>query len=288
MAIPELMRLLIDEKGLGWDEAWDIPRRTFAYTNHTVMSEALEKWPLDMFMRILPRISMIVEEINRRLMESLQTVYPNDWGKQKWMAIISDNQVFMAKLCLATCFAVNGVSALHTQILTSDIFADYNRLAKKRIHSVTNGITFRRWIANCNPELASLISSKIGKSWIKDYKQLEKLKKYADDKEFQEIFAEIKYNNKVQLAKFIKEHNGMEINPESIYDVQAKRLHEYKRQLMNILHILADYNMLVENPNMEYTPKTYIFGAKAAPGYKRAKLIIKLINSVGDMINNDE
>ena len=287
LAIPELMRILIDEKGLGWDEAWDITRRTFAYTNHTVMSEALEKWPLDMFERILPRISMIVQEINRRLMEYLQTVYPNDWGKQKWMAIISDNQVFMANLCLATCFAVNGVSGLHTKILTSDIFADYYRLDTERFHAITNGITFRRWIANCNPELTELISSKIGKDWIKDYTKLANLKKYADDKEFQEKFAEIKHNNKVRLAKYIKEHNGIDIDPDSIFDVQAKRLHEYKRQLMNVLHILAQYNMLIENPDRPFTPKTYIFGAKAAPGYKRAKLIIKLINSVADMINND-
>ncbi len=287
LAIPELMRLLVDEKGLGWDEAWDITRRTFAYTNHTVMSEALEKWPLDMFERILPRISMIVEEINRRLMENLQVVYPNDWGKQKWMAIISDNQVFMANLCLATCFAVNGVSTLHTKILTSDIFADYYRLDTKRFHAITNGITMRRWIANCNPELTELISSKIGDSWIKDYTKLKNLKKYADDPEFQAEFAKIKHNNKVRLAKYIKEHNGIDVNPDSIFDVQAKRLHEYKRQLMNILHILAQYNMLVENPNREFTPKTYIFGAKAAPGYKRAKLVIKLINSIANMINND-
>ncbi len=288
LAIPELMRLLIDEKGLGWDEAWDITRRTFAYTNHTVLSEALEKWPLDMFKRILPRISMIVEEINRRLMENLQMVYPDDWGKQKWMSIISDNQVFMANLCLATCFAVNGVSTLHTKILTSDIFADYYRLDKKRFHAITNGITFRRWIANCNPELTELISSKIGDKWIKDYNELEKLKKFADDPAFQEEFAKIKYNNKVRLSEYIKKHNGIEINPDSIFDVQAKRLHEYKRQLLNVLHILSEYNRLVENPNIEYTPKTYIFGAKAAPGYKRAKLIIKLINSVAEMINNDE
>lgn len=287
LAIPELMRLLIDEKGLGWDEAWDITRRTFAYTNHTVMSEALEKWPLDMFERILPRISMIVQEINRRLMENLQMVYPDDWGKQKWMAIISDNQVFMANLCLATCFAVNGVSTLHTKILTSDIFADYYRLDTKRFHAITNGITFRRWIANCNPELAELISSKIGNGWIKDYTKLQNLKKYADDPEFQAEFAKIKHNNKVRLAKYIKEHNGIDVNPGSIFDVQAKRLHEYKRQLMNVLHILAQYNMLIENPDRDFTPKTYIFGAKAAPGYKRAKLIIKLINSVADMINND-
>lgn len=288
LAIPELMRILMDDKGLGWDEALDITRRTFAYTNHTVMSEALEKWPLDMFKRILPRVCMIVEEINRRLMENLQMVYPDDFGKQKWMAVISDNQVFMANLCLATCFAVNGVSKLHTKILTSDIFADYYRLDTSRFHAITNGITFRRWIANCNPALAELITSKIGDGWIKDYTRLAKLKKYADDKEFREQFAKIKHDNKVKLAEYIKIHNGIDIDPNSIYDVQAKRLHEYKRQLLNILHIIAEYNMLKENPGMEYTPKTYIFGAKAAPGYKRAKLIIKLINSVGNMINNDE
>ncbi|MBQ6908032.1 MAG: glycogen/starch/alpha-glucan family phosphorylase, partial [Clostridia bacterium] len=195
--------------------------------------------------------------------------------------------VFMANLCLATCFAVNGVSTLHTKILTSDIFADYYRLDTKRFHAITNGITFRRWIANCNPELTELISSKIGKDWIKDYSKLENLKKYADNPDFQAEFARIKHNNKVRLAKYIKEHNGIDVNPDSIFDVQAKRLHEYKRQLMNVLHILAQYNMLIENPNKEFTPKTYIFGAKAAPGYKRAKLIIKLINSVADMINND-
>lgn len=287
LAIPELMRILIDEKGLGWDDAWEITTKTFAYTNHTVMSEALEKWPLDMFKKILPRVYMIVEEINRRLMIKLQEVYPNDFGKHKWMAIIADNQVFMANLCLATCFAINGVSKLHTKILTSDIFADYYRLDKSRFHSITNGITFRRWICNCNPKLAELITEKIGKSWIKDYKQLEKIKKYADDKDFQKRFADIKHSNKVKLAEYIKEHNGIEVDPDSIYDVQAKRLHEYKRQLMNVLHIMVEYNKLVENPDMEFTPKTYIFGAKAAPGYTRAKLIIKLINTVGEKINND-
>ena len=203
------------------------------------------------------------------------------------MAIIADNQVFMANLCLATCFAINGVSGLHTKILTSDIFADYYRLKPERFHAITNGITFRRWIANCNPELTKLITSKIGKGWLTDYEKLSGLKKYADDKDFQDKFAKIKRDNKLQLAEYIKVHNGIEVNPDSIFDVQAKRLHEYKRQLMNILHILTDYNMLCDNPDMEYTPKTYIFGAKAAPGYKRAKLIIKLINSVADKINND-
>ncbi len=288
LAIPELMRILMDEKGLGWDEAWDITCKTFAYTNHTVMSEALEKWPFDMFSRILPRIAMIVEEINRRLMEKVEAFYPGDTGKHKWMAVLTDNKVFMANLCLATCFAVNGVSGLHTDILKKDIFADYYRMDKDRFHAITNGITFRRWICNCNPDLADLITSKIGDKWIKDYKELAKLKKFAKDKEFTAEFARIKRENKVRLAEYIKEHNGIDVDPDSIFDVQAKRLHEYKRQLMNILHILADYNKLVENPDIDYVPRTFIFGAKAAPGYTRAKLIIKLINSIGDIINNDE
>lgn len=287
LAIPELMRLLLDEKGLGWDEAWDITTRVFAYTNHTVMSEALEKWPLDMFKRVLPRIWMIVDEINRRLMEHLNYVYPNDPAKHKYMAIVSDNQVFMANLCLASCFAVNGVSGLHTKILTADIFADYYRLNTDRFHAITNGITFRRWICNCNPELTALITSKIGKKWIRDYSELEKLKPYAKDKAFQEEFYAIKQRNKEKLAAYIQEHNGITVDPNSIFDVQSKRLHEYKRQLMNILHIMAEYNRILEDPNYDYTLKTYIFGAKAAPGYARAKLIIKLINTVADKINND-
>ncbi len=287
LAIPELMRILMDEKGLGWEDAWEITCNTFAYTNHTVMSEALEKWPLNMFNKILPRISMIVIEIQRRLEERLENFYPGDKGKHDWMAVMANNQVYMANLCLATCFAVNGVSGLHTDILKRDIFADYYRMDTERFHAITNGITFRRWIVNCNPALADLISSKIGKAWIKDYNQLKKLKKFAKDAEFKAAFAKIKRDNKVKLAEYIKEHNGIEIDPDSIFDVQAKRLHEYKRQLMNVLHILADYNRLVENPNMDYTPRTFIFGAKAAPGYKRAKLIIKLINTIADVINND-
>ncbi len=288
LAIPELMRILMDEKGLGWEDAWDITCRTFAYTNHTVMSEALEKWPLDMFKRILPRISMIVEEIHRRNMELIEEFYPGDKGKHNWMAVINDNKVFMANLCLATCFAVNGVSGLHTEILKKDIFADYYRMNTEKFHAITNGITFRRWICNCNPELAALITSKIGDKWIKNYDELAKLKKFAKDKEFKAEFARIKRDNKVRLAEYIKEHNGIEIDPDSIFDVQAKRLHEYKRQLMNVLHILADYNKLVENPDTDYVPRTFIFGAKAAPGYVRAKNIIKLINSIADIINNDE
>lgn len=287
MAIPEMMRLLMDEKGLGWEEAWDIVTHVFAYTNHTVMSEALEKWPLDMFKKILPRLYMIVEEMNRRLMIRLEEFYPGDPLKHKYMAIISDNQIFMANMCLASCFAVNGVSKLHTEILKKDIFADYYRMDTDRFYAITNGITFRRWIAESNPQLTELIDSKIGKGWLKDADKLAGLKEFANDEEFQAKFNEIKRNNKVAMAQYIKEHNGIDINPDSIFDIQCKRLHEYKRQMMNILHILAEYNRILQDPNYDYYPKTYIFGAKAAPGYTRAKLIIKLINSVGDLINND-
>ena len=287
LAIPELMRLLMDEEGLGWDEAMGIVRKVFAYTNHTVMSEALEKWPVDMYRRVLPRIHMITEEMNRRLMEYLNEVYPGDPGKHKWMAIIADGQVFMANICLATCFAVNGVSKLHTEILVNDIFADYYRLDTDRFHAITNGITFRRWISNCNPDLADLITKTIGKKWLKDSTELKKLADFAKDPEFQAKFDAIKRKNKENLAEYIKENNGIEVNPDSIFDVQSKRLHEYKRQLMNVLHIMAEYNRIKANPGLEYYPKTYIFAAKAAPGYARAKLIIKLINTVADVINND-
>ena len=287
LAIPEMMRILIDEKGIGWDEAWEITTNVFAYTNHTVMSEALEKWNMDMFRRVLPRISMIVEEIDRRLKEYLEVVYPNDPLKHKYMAILDDNKVFMANLCLASCFAVNGVSKLHTKILTDDIFADYCRLNPDRFHAITNGITFRRWIANANPALTELITKTIGKGWLKDAEKLKKLIPFAEDEAFRTAYAKIKRDNKLALAEYIKENNGIDVNPDSIFDVQAKRLHEYKRQLLNVLHIIAEYDELLENPNMEYTPKTYIFAAKAAPGYVRAKLIIKLINSVAEKINND-
>ena len=289
LAIPEMMRLLMDEKGLGWEEAWEITTHVFAYTNHTVMSEALEKWNVDMFRSIVPRIYQIVEEINRRLMERLEAFYPGDKGKHDWMAVIAHNQVNMANLCLASCFAVNGVSQLHTDILKRDIFKDYYMMDQSRFHAITNGITFRRWIANCNPELTALIDETIGTGWLKDSEKLAELAKYADDKDFQAKFYAIKRKNKLALAEYIKEHNGIDVNPDSIFDVQCKRLHEYKRQMMNILHILAEYNRIVSDNNyrVSYYPKTYIFGAKAAPGYRRAKLIIKLINSIGDMINND-
>lgn len=289
MAIPELMRILMDEKGLGWEESWDIVTHVFAYTNHTVMSEALEKWPQDMFRRVVPRLYMILEEMNRRLMERVEAFYPGDKGKHEYMAIIANNQVSMANTCLASVFAVNGVSKLHTDILKQDIFKDYYMMDKDRFHAITNGITFRRWIANCNPELTKLIDTTIGKGWLKDEGKLKDLAKFAKDKDFQKKYDAIKRKNKQVVADYILEHNGVKINPDSIFDIQCKRLHEYKRQMMNILHIIVEYQRILTDPAYaeNYYPKTYIFGAKAAPGYKRAKLIIKLINSVGDMINND-
>lgn len=289
MAIPELMRILMDEKGLGWDEAWEIVTHVVAYTNHTVMSEALEKWPQDMFKRVVPRLYMILEEMNRRLMEKVEAFYPGDKGKHDYMAILANNQVSMANTCLASVFAVNGVSKLHTDILKQDIFRDYYMMDKDRFHAITNGITFRRWIANCNPELTKLIDDTIGKGWLKDADKLKKLAKFATDAEFQKKYDAIKRQNKQVVADYILEHNGVRVNPDSIFDIQCKRLHEYKRQMMNVLHIIAEYNRILTDAEYakNYYPKTYIFGAKAAPGYKRAKTIIKLINSVGDMINND-
>ncbi len=289
MAIPELMRILMDEKELSWDEAWDIVTHVFAYTNHTVMSEALEKWPQDMFRRVVPRLYMILEEMNRRLMEKVEAFYPGDKGKHDYMAILSNNQVSMANTCLASVFAVNGVSKLHTDILKQDIFRDYYMMDKDRFHAITNGITFRRWIANCNPALTKLIDDTIGKGWLKDADKLQKLAKFAKDATFQKKYDAIKRANKEMVADYILEHNGVKVNPDSIFDIQCKRLHEYKRQMMNILHIIVEYNRILTDAEYakNYYPKTYIFGAKAAPGYKRAKTIIKLINSVGDMINND-
>lgn len=289
MAIPEMMRLLMDEKGLGWDEAWEIVTHVFAYTNHTVMSEALEKWSQDMFKRVVPRLYMILEEMNRRLMARVESFYPGDKGKHDWMAILANGQVSMANTCLATCFAVNGVSKLHTDILKADIFRDYYMMDKDRFHAITNGITFRRWIANCNPELTNLINETIGEGWLKESEKLAELAEYANNAAFQKKFDAIKRANKQVVADYILEHNGVKINPDSIFDIQCKRLHEYKRQMMNVLHIIAEYNRILNDKSYadSYYPKTYIFGAKAAPGYKRAKLIIKLINSVGELINND-
>ena len=288
LAIPELMRVLMDNEGLGWDKAWEIVQKVCGYTNHTVMSEALEKWPVHVFEELLPRIYMIVCEINRRLLENLNEVYPGDYAKIDYMAIINKNaQISMANLCLATCHAINGVSKLHTDILTSDIFADYYRIDKSRFHAITNGITMRRWIMYSNPALTKLISDSIGKEWIKDEEKLGELKKFADDPAFCEKFAKIKLDNKKALAEYIKKHNGIDVDVNSIFDVQAKRLHEYKRQLLNVLHIMHLYNCIIDNPNFDTAPRTFIFAAKASPGYKRAKLIIKLINSVADLVNND-
>ena len=287
IAIPELMRVLMDNEGMGWDQAWDIVCRVFAYTNHTIMAEALEKWPMDMFQTLLPRIYMIVDEMNRRLVNDLHSRYGDDWGKINYMSIIAYNYISMANLCLATCHKVNGVSALHTEILKNDVFRDYNNLMPDKFVSITNGITYRRWLKLANPGLSELITSKIGDKWIKEAKELEKLLPFADKADFRKTFKEIKRQNKVALAEYIKEHNHVEVDPDSIFDVQVKRLHEYKRQLMNVLHILYLYDKLKNDPSFDMYPRTFIFGAKASPGYTRAKLIIRLINDVAALVNND-
>ena len=287
IAIPELMRVLMDNEGMGWDQAWDIVCRVFAYTNHTIMAEALEKWPMDMFQTLLPRIYMIVDEMNRRLVNDLHSRYGDDWGKINYMSIIAYNYISMANLCLATCHKVNGVSALHTEILKNDVFRDYNNLMPDKFVSITNGITYRRWLKLANPGLSELITSKIGDKWIKEAKELEKLLPFADKADFRKNFKEIKRQNKIALAEYIKEHNHVEVDPDSIFDVQVKRLHEYKRQLMNVLHILYLYDKLKNAPSFDMYPHTFIFGAKASPGYTRAKLIIRLINDVAALVNND-
>ena len=287
IAIPELMRVLMDNEGMGWDQAWDIVCRVFAYTNHTIMAEALEKWPMDMFQTLLPRIYMIVDEMNRRLVNDLHSRYGDDWGKINYMSIIAYNYISMANLCLATCHKVNGVSALHTEILKNDVFRDYNNLMPDKFVSITNGITYRRWLKLANPGLSELITSKIGDKGIKEAKELEKLLPFADKADFRKTFKEIKRQNKVALAEYIKEHNHVEVDPDSIFDVQVKRLHEYKRQLMNVLHILYLYDKLKNDPSFDMYPHTFIFGAKASPGYTRAKLIIRLINDVAALVNND-
>ncbi len=287
IAIPELMRVLMDDEGMGWDQAWDIVCRVFAYTNHTIMAEALEKWPMDMFQTLLPRIYMIVDEMNRRLVNDLHSRYGDDWGKINYMSIIAYNYISMANLCLATCHKVNGVSALHTEILKNDVFRDYNNLMPDKFVSITNGITYRRWLKLANPGLSELITSKIGDKWIKEAKELEKLLPFADKADFRKTFKEVKRQNKIALAEYIKKHNHVEVDPDSIFDVQVKRLHEYKRQLMNVLHILYLYDKLKNAPSFDMYPHTFIFGAKASPGYTRAKLIIRLINDVAALVNND-
>ena len=287
VAVAELMRILIDEEGLEWDEAWEVTTKTCAYTNHTIMAEALEKWPIELFSRLLPRVYQIVEEINRRFVLDIQAKYPGDQEKIRKMAIIYDGQVKMAHLAIAAGHSVNGVARLHTEILKKQELKDFYEMMPEKFNNKTNGITQRRFLLHGNPLLAQWVTDHIGDEWITDLSQISKLKVYADDKKAQQEFMNIKYQNKVRLAKYIQEHNGVTVYPRSIFDVQVKRLHEYKRQLLNILHVMYLYNKIKEHPDMEFYPRTFIFGAKAAAGYRRAKLTIKLINSVADVINND-
>lgn len=288
VAVAELMRVLLDEENLDWDEAWEITTKTCAYTNHTIMSEALEKWPIELFSRLLPRIYQIVEEINRRFIESIKKAYPGDNEKIRKMAIIYDGQVRMAHLAIVGSFSVNGVARLHTEILKTQELKDFYEMMPGKFNNKTNGITQRRFLLHGNPQLAAWVTDKIGDEWITDLSHIKKLAVYADDEKCQQEFMNIKYQNKIRLAAYIKEHNGIDVDPRSIFDVQVKRLHEYKRQLMNILHVMYLYNQLKDNPNMDIVPRTFIFGAKAAAGYKRAKLTIKLINAVADVVNNDK
>ncbi|WP_370771056.1 glycogen/starch/alpha-glucan phosphorylase [Eubacterium ramulus] len=287
VAVAELMRILLDDEGLTWDEAWAITTKTCAYTNHTIMAEALEKWPIEIFSRLLPRIYQIVEEINRRFLLEVEEEYPGNQYKKDKMAIIHDGQVKMAHLAIVAGYSVNGVARLHTEILKNQELKDFYELYPEKFNNKTNGITQRRFLYHGNPLLAEWVSNKIGNDWITDLSHMEKLAVYVDDPKAQQEFMQIKYQNKLRLAKYIQEHNGIEVDPRSIFDVQVKRLHEYKRQLMNILHVMYLYNKIKEHPEMEFYPRTFIFGAKAAAGYKNAKLTIKLINSVADVINND-
>ena len=288
VTVAELMRILVDEEGLEWDDAWDITCHTCAYTNHTIMAEALEKWPIELFSRLLPRVYQIIEEIDRRYVNMIREKYPNNPEKVKSMAILYDGQVKMAHLAIAGSYSVNGVAALHTEILKKRELKDFYEMRPEQFNNKTNGITQRRFLLHGNPLLADWITSKIGDEWITDLSHVSKLKVYVDDEKCQQEFMNIKYQNKVRLAAYIKEHNGVDVDPRSIFDVQVKRLHEYKRQLLNILHVMHLYSEIKEHPEMDIVPRTFIFGAKAAAGYKRAKLTIKLINSVADVINNDE
>ena len=288
VAVAELMRVLMDEEGLEWDEAWDVTTKTCAYTNHTIMAEALEKWPIELFSRLLPRIYQIVEEINRRFIIEIQKQYPNNYEKVKKMAIIMDGQVKMAHLAIVAGFSVNGVAKLHTEILKKRELKDFYEMMPQKFNNKTNGITQRRFLLHGNPLLAKWVTDHVGDEWITDLPKIKELELYVDDEKAQHEFMNIKYQNKVRLAKYIKEHNGIDVDPRSIFDVQVKRLHEYKRQLMNILHVMYLYNKIKEHPEMDFYPRTFIFGAKAAAGYMRAKLTIKLINSVADVVNNDE
>lgn len=287
VAVAELMRILVDEEGMEWDEAWDITTKTVAYTNHTIMAEALEKWPIELFSRLLPRIYQIIEEINRRFILQIQERYPNNQEKIAKMAIIYDGQVRMANLAIVAGYSVNGVARLHTEILEKRELHDFYEMYPEKFNNKTNGITQRRFMCHANPLLSDWITAHIGDEWITDLPQISKLKMYVDDPKAQHEFMNIKYQNKVRLARYIREHNGIDVDPRSIFDVQVKRLHEYKRQLMNILHVMYLYNQIKDHPEMDFYPRTFIFGAKAAAGYERAKLTIKLINNVADVINND-
>ena len=287
VAVAELMRLLMDQEGLGWDQAWDITTKCCAYTNHTIMSEALEKWPIELFSRLLPRVYQIIEEINRRFILEIQQKYPGNFEKIKKMAIIYDGQVKMAHLAIVAGYSVNGVARLHTEILKNQELKDFYEMMPEKFNNKTNGITQRRFLAHGNPLLADWVTDKIGPDWITDLSQLSKLKVYADDEKALQEFMTIKFKNKERLAKYILEHNGVEVDPHSIFDIQVKRLHEYKRQLLNILHVIYLYNQIKAHPEMDFYPRTFIFGAKASAAYASAKKIIKLINCVADVVNND-
>ena len=288
VSVAELMRILMDEEGLGWDEAWEVTTKTCAYTNHTIMAEALEKWPIDLFSRLLPRVYQIVEEIDRRFVNKIREMYPGNEEKVRKMAILWDGQVRMAHMAIAAGYSVNGVAKLHTEILKNQELKDFYQMMPEKFNNKTNGITQRRFLMHGNPLLSDWVTKKLGTdTWATDLSLMSGLKKYVDDPKSQKEFMEIKLQNKKRLAKYIKEHNGIDVDPTSIFDVQVKRLHEYKRQLMNILHVMYLYNQLKKNPNMNFYPTTFIFGAKAAAGYRRAKQTIKLINSVADKVNND-
>lgn len=288
VAIPELMRILMDDYDLEWKEAWEVTTKTCAYTNHTIMAEALEKWPIDLFSRLLPRVYQIIEEINRRFVLEIEEKYSGNQEKVKSMAILYDSQIKMAHLAIVGSFSINGVARLHTEILKKQQLRDFYGMYPERFNNKTNGITQRRFLLHGNPLLANWVTEKIGDSWITDLSRMKELAAFADDPQCRKEFMQIKYNNKVRLAEYIKKNNGIEVDPTSIFDVQVKRLHEYKRQLLNILHIMYLYNQLRKNPMMEFYPRTFIFGAKASAGYRRAKAIIKLINSVGEVINSDK
>lgn len=287
VAVPELMRILLDEERLGWEEAWDITTHCCAYTNHTIMTEALEKWPIELFSRLLPRIYQIVEEINRRFILDIQAKFPGDQEKINRMAIVYDGQVRMAYMACCAAFSINGVAKIHTEILKKQTLKDFYELFPEKFNNKTNGITQRRFLLHGNPLLSEWITKKIGDEWVVDLPELKRLKVFVDDAQCRQEFMNIKYRNKLRLAKYIKQHNGIDVDPRSIFDVQVKRLHEYKRQLMNILHVMYLYNQLKDNPNLDMVPRTFIFGAKAAAGYHRAKLTIKLINAVAEVINRD-